>query len=140
MESVPRSDCPPPSSPHALGRLGEELAAAHLARLGYSLLARNVRTRHGEIDLIAHSGTTLVFVEVKTRRASLGAGPVDQSLTPLAGLRPRQRSRLRRLAVAWLSEQRATRPTARTIRFDAIGVTLDRRDRLLRLEHLEGAW
>ena len=48
--------------------------------------------------------------------------------------------RLRRLAVAWLSEQRDDRPTAREIRFDAIGVTVDARDRLLRLDHLEAAW
>ena len=57
----------------ALGRLGERLAAAHLQRLGFAILARNVRTRHGEIDLIAFDGEALVFVEVKTRR-SAGAG------------------------------------------------------------------
>jgi len=52
-----------------LGRLGEDLAAAHLQRLGYAMLARNVRTRHGEIDLIAHRAGVLVFAEVKTARA-----------------------------------------------------------------------
>ncbi len=52
-----------------LGRLGEELAAAHLRRLGFATLARNVRTRHGEIDLIVFDGRTLAFVEVKTRLA-----------------------------------------------------------------------
>ena len=45
-----------------MGRLGEELAAAHLSRLGFSELERNARTRHGEIDLIAFDGRTLVFV------------------------------------------------------------------------------
>src|SRR4051794_41762291 len=57
-----------------LGRAGEDLALAHLERLGYELVARNHRTRWGEIDLVAHDGTALVFVEVKTRRAS-GSGP-----------------------------------------------------------------
>ena len=124
----------------ALGRLGEELAAAHLRRLGFSLLARNVRTRRGEIDLIAFDGATLVFAEVKTRRAGPRDRPIDPALEPLSTLRHAQRARLRGLAVAWLSHQARIRPSARTIRFDAIGVTVDRRDRLVRLEHLEAAW
>lgn len=131
---------PCPRDPrHALGRLGEQLAAEHLARLGFAILARNVRTRHGEIDLIAFDGRALVFVEVKTAR-STGRGRTPMVEGPLERLRPRQRMRLRRLAVAWLSERRADRPTAREIRFDAIGVTVDANDRLLRLDHLEAAW
>jgi putative endonuclease len=122
----------------ALGRLGEELAAAHLQRLGFAMLRRNVRTRHGEIDLIAFDGRTLAFVEVKTRRLSARGLRPDQE--PLAWLRPRQRARLRRLAVAWLARERHIRPSAHTIRFDAVGVIVDCNNRLLRLDHLEGAW
>jgi putative endonuclease len=130
-----------PDGRRSLGLLGEELAAAHFERLGFTVLARNVRTRHGEIDLIAVDGRTLVFAEVKTRRSRGGRVPPE----PLAGLGPRQRVRLRRLAVAWLSrgredgEQR-TRPAAATIRFDAVGVVIDAGGRLVRLDHLEGAW
>ncbi|MFI5009218.1 MAG: YraN family protein [Solirubrobacterales bacterium] len=124
-----------------LGRLGEELAAAHLERLGFALLERNARTRHGEIDLIAFDGHTMVFGEVKTRRLvgnpRARRGPDEH---PLAGLRPRQRARLRRLAAAWLYDQARIRPNAHTIRFDAIGVTVDARDNLVRLDHIEGAW
>jgi putative endonuclease len=123
----------------SLGALGEEIAAAHLRRLDFAILARNVRARHGEIDLIAWDGSVLAFVEVKARRASSGAG-AGAGPDPLAGLGMRQRVRLRRLAAAWLAEGLAGRPTARTIRFDAIGVTVDRHGRLLRLEHLAGAW
>ena len=123
-----------------MGRQGEELAAAHLARLGFALLARNVRTRHGEIDLIAFDGAVLVFAEVKTRRRHRRCPRLDPAHEPLAGLRPRQRARLRRLAVAWLSEQTPDRPRARTIRFDAVGVTVDQQGGLLRLDHLEAAW
>jgi putative endonuclease len=124
-----------------LGRLGEELAVTHLRHMGFALLERNARTRHGEIDVIAFDGRTLVFVEVKTRR-SLGnprqrSGPEEH---PLAALRPRQRARLRRLAAAWLYDETHVRPTAHTIRFDAIGVTVDARDALVRLDHVEGAW
>ncbi len=122
------------------GRLGEELAAAHLEGLGYRLLARNVRTRHGEIDLIAFDGCTIAFVEVKTTRVSSSAASRRPDQRPLTRLGHRQRARLRRLAGAWLSEQKRARPSARTIRFDAIGVTVDVRGSLLEIEHLEGAW
>jgi putative endonuclease len=122
-----------------LGRLGEDLAAAHLERLGYRVLARNARTRRGEIDLIASGHDALVFVEVKTRQQHRGARHAE-AIEPLAGLRPRQRLGLRRLAVAWLADPRTRRPSAGEIRFDAIGVVLDDNARLLRLEHLEAAW
>jgi putative endonuclease len=125
----------------ALGRRGETLAAEHLIRLGFTIVARNARTRHGEIDLIAFDGHTLAFVEVKSRRAR---GPrmaqVDPELAPLASLRRRQRARLRGLAAAWLSEQRPAGLLAQEIRFDAIGVTIDARGELLCLEHLQAAW
>jgi putative endonuclease len=124
----------------ALGQLGERLGAEHLQRLGFEILARNVRTRHGEIDLIAFDGRALVFVEVKSRRVNARAPRTHVDQSPLASLRRRQQVRLRRLATAWLSEQGSRRPQAREIRFDAIGVTLGRHDRLLRLEHLEAAW
>jgi putative endonuclease len=122
----------------ALGTLGEQHAAAHLQRLGFQVLARNVRTRHGEIDLIAFASGVLVFVEVKTRRS--GTRKPDSTVHPLEGLQPPQRLRLRRLALAWLSDRGRERPRAHTIRFDAIGVVLGARDQLVRLDHLEGAW
>lgn len=104
------------------------------------MLARNVRTRAGEIDLIACDRRALVFVEVKTRRLPAHASRLPAEQQPLAWLRARQRLRLRRLAGAWLAEDRRTRPTVPTIRFDAVGVTLDEHDRLLRLDHIESAW
>lgn len=124
-----------------LGALGEQLAAEHLRRLGFTIVQRNVRTRHGEIDLIAVDGKrTLVFAEVKTRRAASSRRGLCPEEQPLAWLKRSQRSRLRRLALAWLHESAATRPHAQTIRFDAIGVILDGHDGLLRLDHIEGAW
>jgi putative endonuclease len=137
MEPLRGTACDPR---RALGRTGEDIAAAHLQRLGFSLLARNVRTRHGEIDLIACDGATLLFVEVKTRRAGVRGRRVQPAQEPLAWLRPRQRARLRRLAAAWLGGERRLSPRPHTIRFDAIGVILDERDALVRLDHLEGAW
>ncbi|HEX5852831.1 MAG TPA: YraN family protein [Solirubrobacteraceae bacterium] len=126
---------------HVLGRLGEELAAAHFARLGFAILTRNARTRYGEIDMVAFDGAALVFVEVKTCRASARAIRLASTAhDPLERLRPRQQARVRRLAAAWLCERRPDRPLAREIRFDAVGVTVDAHDRLLRLDHLEAAW
>jgi putative endonuclease len=113
---------------------------AHLHRLGFSPLGHNERTRHGEIDLIAFDGRTLVFAEVKTRRINTQSQGIHPDQQPLMWLRPRQRERLRRLAAAWLRDEKHIRPTAHTIRFDAIGVILDTKDRLIRLDHIEGAW
>jgi putative endonuclease len=124
----------------ALGRLGEDLAAAHLQRLGFTILARNVRTPRGEIDLIAFDGEVLVFAEVKARRADGGVRAIRCEQEPLLGLRTRQRARVRRAAAAWLDDTRKQRPVARTLRFDALGVIVDARERLLRLDHIEGAW
>jgi putative endonuclease len=130
----------PPDPRRALGRRGEQLAAEHLLRLGYELLARNVRTRHGEIDIIARDRAVLVFVEVKTRCRRSRSGAVE----PLGGVRPLQRLRLRRLASAWLADSEARSRAGgrgfKTIRFDAVGVVVDRDSRLLRLDHVEAAW
>jgi putative endonuclease len=123
-----------------LGRVGESFAAAHLSRLGFAQLECNARTRHGEIDLIAYDGETLLFAEVKTRRVAAREPAIRTDQNPLSGLSARQRARVRRLAAAWLSDGDRVRPSARRIRFDAIGVIVDTDGRLRRLEHVEGAF
>jgi putative endonuclease len=135
----PGADALPKDPRHALGRLGERLAAAHLERLGFVILARNARTRYGEIDLIAFDGRTLVFAEVKTRRARR-RWRLSAEEQPIAWLRTSQRARLRRLAATWLHHESRNRPTAHTIRFDGIGVIVDEANRLVCLDHIEGAW
>jgi putative endonuclease len=125
---------------HLLGLRGEEIAAARLRRRGWTILTRNVRTRRGEIDLIARDRRTLVFVEVKTRCVRRAQTSIRDDQLPLAGLGARQRARLRRLALAWLSESRGARPAAESIRFDAIGVVLDGRGRVRSFDHVENAW
>jgi putative endonuclease len=139
----------PRSLPHdrrstrsSLGRLGEDLAAAHLKRRGYAILARNMRTRAGEIDLIACGMGAIVFAEVKTRRVRRAAAghPGAEAPQPLEAIGARKQLQVRRLAAAWLAESSAPRPRTSEIRFDAIAVTVDGRDRLIRLDHIEGAW
>jgi putative endonuclease len=116
-----------------LGRAGEQLALEHLERLGYVLVARNHRTRHGELDLVVHDGGTLVFVEVKTRRTTASGG------VPWDALHAAKQRQVRAMAAAFLRDV-AQRPPARSVRFDAIGVVIDPRGRLVRLDHLEGAF
>jgi putative endonuclease len=117
----------------AVGAIGEQLAAEHLERLGFAIVERNYRTRWGELDIIASDGRTLVFCEVKSR---VGAAAVGAALESVGA---RKRARLRRLARRWLADRR-DHPRALNLRFDAIGVTLDRCGRLLALEHVEAAF
>jgi putative endonuclease len=111
-----------------LGRLGERLALEHFVRLGFRPLERNYRVRAGELDLIVYDGQTLVFAEIKTRRA----GGWD----PLEAITHAKQRRLRLLAATWLAG-RATPPRAREFRFDAVGVVVDAAGRLVELDHRE---
>ncbi|GAA3750071.1 putative endonuclease [Spinactinospora alkalitolerans] len=96
----------------ALGRRGEELAAAYLERAGMRVLARNWRCREGEIDIVARWGATLVVAEVKTRACTRFG-------TPLEAVDARKRARLRRLARLWAAEQGAPFPR---VRIDVLSV------------------
>jgi len=115
-----------------LGQRGEQLAAEHLVRRGFAIVERNYRTRWGELDIVAFDGQTLAFCEVKTRRLSAGA-------VPLEGVHPRKRSQVRKMAGSWLRE-RTDRAYARVLRFDAIGVTFDASGQLVAIEHVEDAF
>ena len=64
-----------------VGRWGEQAAADYLEKRGYLILARNFRTAHGEIDLIARQDNILVFVEVKARSSNRYGYP-EYSVSP----------------------------------------------------------
>ena len=83
---------------HSIGRLGERLAAEHFERLGYTVLARNYRTRFGELDLVATDDDVLVFCEVKTRRANLAGRE------PWEALHPAKQRQVRAMGAAFLAE------------------------------------
>ncbi|QPZ39810.1 YraN family protein [Paramicrobacterium chengjingii] len=108
------------------GARGEDAACAHLERAGYEILERNWRHTLGEIDIIARTGETVVFVEVKTR-SGIGYGHPFEAITRDKSLR------LRRLAHQWVADA-STVP--RRIRIDAIAV-LWPRDGRPSIEHLE---
>lgn len=76
------------------GRLAEWLAAAVLIAKGYRILGRNVKTRAGEIDIIAVRGRRLAFVEVKRRLTQEDAE---------AAVKGSQADRIRNAAEYWLA-------------------------------------
>lgn len=96
------------------GLAGEAAAAAWFAARGYEILARNVRTRFGEIDLVARRGALVVFVEVKSRSSAAFGHPAEA--VPL----PKQR-RLARLAVAFVHRHGLE---GLQVRFDVVAVFL----------------
>lgn len=115
---------------HDLGPLGEELASRYLIRSGYTILARNYRFGHREIDLIVSQDDVVAFVEVKTR-AGLGYGH------PLAAITALKRREIERVARSWI--HRNGRPGTQ-YRFDAVAVLLERPGSEPRIEHLTDAW
>jgi putative endonuclease len=102
----------PPADASARARAGaqaEALAASFLERNGLAIVARNVRSRLGEIDVVAREGNTLVFVEVRLRRHR-GFGGAAGSITAA------KRARIRAAAELYL----ARLPRVPPCRIDAL--------------------
>ena len=116
-----------------LGRVGERLAREHLERLGYRVVARNYRTRFGELDLIVCDD------DVARLRRGQDAPRGRAGVSRCRPCPPTKQRRVRAMAAAWLVEA-TDRPRSRELRFDVVGVTVDRDGRLVRLDHLEGAF
>jgi putative endonuclease len=97
-----------------LGRRGEERAASILKANGYRILGRNVRSRFGEIDVVAREGGVLCIVEVKTR-TGLSFGFPEESVTL------QKQARLKRLALWYLQSRRLLESP---VRFDVVSILL----------------
>ncbi|WP_332460600.1 MULTISPECIES: YraN family protein [Bifidobacterium] len=102
-----------------LGRLGEDYACQWLRQRNWRILARNWRSRFGELDIIAlDPEAILVFVEVKTRRTGRFGSPEE-------AVGPRKQTHLRRAAVQWLiSHDRDPSARHRGTRFDVISLSV----------------
>ena len=96
----------------SLGKWGEERAVAELERRGYAILARRYRTRHGEIDIVADDGGTIVFVEVKARETG-ECGSAAEAVTV------RKQRRLASMAVDYLARNHVT---DKPCRFDVVAI------------------
>jgi len=100
---------PPADARAVAGRAAEDLAARFLDGQGLHVVARNFRTKRGEIDLVARDGATLVFVEVRFRRSASHGGAAE-SITAA------KQARMVAAAQVYLLRQRGDPPC----RFDAI--------------------
>lgn len=101
-----------------LGKRGERIAAARLQRSGYRVVAKNVRTRIGEIDLIceAPDKQTVVVVEVKTRKREDGDRPhAEASITRRKGAKLAALTRWMRRSNGWED---------RPVRIDVVSVEM----------------
>lgn len=99
----------------AIGARAESLAAAYLVGQGMAPVARNYRTKAGEIDLIMRHGTTLVFVEVRYRSRTLHGSPEET-------VDARKRRRIVRAAAQYLT----TLDVVPDCRFDVVSIVGDR--------------
>lgn len=95
-----------------LGKSGEELAVDLLRENGYKIIARNYKTRLGEIDIVAREEDTVCFIEVKTRRSDKFGFPQE------AILRTKQRQ-ISKVALGFLKDKNLLDANAR---FDVVSV------------------
>jgi putative endonuclease len=110
------------------GRIGEELAAEYLRKLGFTVLERNYRCSQGEIDIVAGRDGLVVFCEVKCRHSARWGEPSEA-----VGWRKQQR--LRHLAASWLGDRR---PASADVRFDVVSVVV--REGVPELTHIPDAF
>ena len=112
------------------GALGEKRAAAYLKKQGYKILEKNYKCKLGEIDIIARSGDTIAFVEVKTR-------PASPYLSGMYAVDQRKQEHILRTASYYLSRKKCPLQP----RLDVIEVELDRTNGdLVRINHIPGAF
>lgn len=109
--------------------------AERLRSAGWRIVERNARTPSGEVDLIALDGRTLVFVEVKAGRLGARAGPER----PALAVGRRKQLKLRRLARELIAAGRIPIGVD-GFRFDVVGVSYDRGDRVAEVEHIRAAF
>ncbi len=101
------------ASTRAKGQEGERLAARFLEEQGFCILDRNYRNRLGEIDIVAEDKGVIVFVEVRTLKASAGHPPEET-------IQWKKQQRISRTAQAYIQHKRLE---DRPARFDVIAVT-----------------
>lgn len=121
-----------------VGRTGEATAARFLRREGFRVLARGVRTKHGEADLVCldPDGRTIVLVEVKSRRYEQGSSIGGRAVPPEAAVTERKRRTLRAVARALVNRNGWKE---RPLRIDVVAVEFDSSRKRPAIRHHRGA-
>jgi len=114
-----------------MGRLGERLASEFLAKKGYRILARNFRTRFGEIDLIAAKDGVLVFVEVKLKIGD-NFGPNPEEM-----IDKKKVQQIEKTAQSFLMENPEDGSRYESLRIDAVCIVLDAGGQVKRISQYE---
>lgn len=113
------------------GRKGEQLAASYLKRKGYAVIANNYRRTHGEVDIIAKDGETLVFVEVKSRKNGAFGNPID-------AVNPVKQKRLQFMARQYMAERELCHVN---VRFDIVEILWgDTAKQAVKIHHVKNAF
>ena len=113
-----------------MGRRGEKIASEFLAKKGYRILARNFRTRFGEIDLIAAKDGILVFVEVKLKVG-------DDFGTPEEMIDRKKVRQIEKTAQSFLMENPEYGSRYESLRIDAVCIVLDAGGQVKRISQYE---
>jgi putative endonuclease len=111
------------------GQEGEAEAERYLRRKGYRIIARNIRSSLGELDLVAEDGPVLVFVEVKARRTEQFGGAIH-------AVHRQKQHKLIRLAAHFLAQRHWT---DRSCRFDVV-LLESKGSATPRVEHIQNAF
>ena len=124
---------------HTIGLIGEDIAAEHLEKEGFTVIERRYRTGHLETDIIAADSEYILFTEVKTRRANPeGDHPFG---TPGDAVTPAKQKNLISAAEQYLKLHKEYTAELQP-RIDVIEIYLDQKSdtpRLLRLNHYKNA-
>lgn len=139
IESIGIADIVPSTQRRRLGTVGEDLAVRTLEQAGFTIVARNWRSKAGELDIVAEEVapdfsrdgnpvTWRVLVEVRVRRGAR-FGTALQSVTP------RKQAKLREVALSYLQTTGWTGPW----RIDVVAIQMDARGLLLHVDHIRHA-
>ncbi len=110
------------------GEYGETLASQYLIQHGYTILSRNWHCQFGEIDIVAENNETVVFVEVRTRRA-------QSTESAFASITVAKREKLIKSATLYLHEHNRDNSSWR---IDMIAIALPSGKQAI-IDHVEDA-
>ena len=108
-----------PTARMLLGKRGEDVACGFLEGLGHTIVRRNHRSGHLEIDIISIDGNGVHFVEVKSRVAPVAAAP-EENVTPL------KQKKIANAALRYLNNSKdPVISGGMDVSFDIVAVTFD---------------